>query len=98
MVDVEQAYEDDPKEFPESDIVVDQKLSQLPMCTCARCNSVKSQRDQPAKFKGYKRIGFKEANTMTEHQFFILPPGMKSFVLGLRQWSKFAFNPKVTPC
>ncbi|KAJ4362286.1 hypothetical protein N0V83_010379 [Neocucurbitaria cava] len=88
MVDPAQALEDEPSESTNLEVLVDQKLSQLPLCTCARCSAIDCERNRPAKFLGYKRIAFKDTGSMTDHQYFICANAIKTFVLAVRQWSK----------
>jgi hypothetical protein len=88
MVDPVQAHEDNPEFKADPNIIVDQKLSQLPLCSCDRCTTIDCERNRPAKFRGYKRFAFKDANFMTEHQYFICGYSMNAFVLAVRQWSQ----------
>lgn len=89
MVDPVQALEDNPPEDEENQpIIVDQKPSQLPLCSCARCSAIDCEKNRGAKFQGYKRIAFKDASYLTEHQFFLCPRSIWAFVLSIRQWSK----------
>ena len=90
MVDPAQAHEDDPSETANLEVLVDQKLSQLPLCFCPRCSAIDCERNRPAKFLGYKRIAFKDTASMTDHQYFICANAIKAFVLAVRQWSKRA--------
>ena len=88
MVDPAQQFEDDVSPPPlETSIILDQKLSQLPLCSCVRCASINSERNRLAKFAGYKRIAFKDTDEMTDHQCFIYANVASAFVLALRSWS-----------
>ncbi|KZM24333.1 ATP binding [Ascochyta rabiei] len=85
MVDPVQAAEDE-KEDHKPELMVDQKASQLPLCSCKRCSAIKCERQEPAKFKGWKSIAFKDKESMTDHQYFISANNVMAFVLSVREW------------
>jgi hypothetical protein len=87
MVDPKQYYLDNSFDDEEGEVLVDQKPSQLPMCSCVRCSAITCERDQPAKFNGYRRIDLKDSSKMDEHQCFLCPFSHWAFVLATRQWS-----------
>lgn len=88
MVDPIQAFEDNPDVDENLQVIVDQKLHQLPLCSCTRCSSIDCERKRPPKFLGYKRIALTDTSKMTDHQYFLCAWSVKTFVLAVRQWSK----------
>jgi hypothetical protein len=92
MVDPVHALEDNPGDPNFTEVIVEQKPAQLPLCSCIRCSAIESERTRPPKFKGYKKIEFKSIPEMTEHQYIMCSWAVYGFVLSTRNWGMSCYQ------